>query len=245
MIPAALSDVRLNEVLSDEDMLKRMLEFIRPAQTAVVLDLGTGQAHTAMALAPHVQRVMAVDCNYGVIQAARENVRKHTLEAKIEVQKGFADSLEFGDAQFDLVTCRAAFHHFPNPMAVLSEVHRVLKRTGIFYLMDPIFSDHAKQIWTPLARVRELDLNSFYTYLDQMEMLRAGGFQVAKLRPFLFPRELDSWIASAAEAIQERLREVVLSLDERVKKELHFAKMDGKWRWYYNVYELLACKTET
>jgi SAM-dependent methyltransferase len=235
-----LTDVGLNEVLSDHDMLQRMVNFIEPKVTDVVLDLGTGKGNVAITLAPHVGRVIALDYDDDVVRATQENVDKNGLNGRIEIRKGAAGRLDFADGTFDLVTCRAAFHHFPNPMDVLSDIRRVLKVTGSFYLMDPIFSDHAKQTWTPIARVRESDLNAFYTYLDQMEMLRQAGFEVTKLRPFLFKRHLDEWIGNAPTVIQDRLREVVLSLDERVRREMHFQNENGKWVWHYNVYELIA-----
>ena len=47
-----------------------------------------------------------------------------------------ADALPLPDAHFSLVTCRFAFHHFPDPTAALAEAYRVLLPGGRFVIED-------------------------------------------------------------------------------------------------------------
>jgi SAM-dependent methyltransferase len=49
-----------------------------------------------------------------------------------------ADALGFADGSFDLVTCRIAPHHFPDPAAFVHEAARVLRARGVFALVDNI-----------------------------------------------------------------------------------------------------------
>jgi ubiquinone/menaquinone biosynthesis C-methylase UbiE len=43
--------------------------------------------------------------------------------------EGDVTRLPFDDSSFTLVTCRYAFHHFGDPLAVLKEMKRVCKRS--------------------------------------------------------------------------------------------------------------------
>lgn len=238
----ARTDKDLIKELADKEMLDSMVELIKPKSFYSVLDLGTGQGNAAIALAPHVNRVIAIDSDESVLNNCRENVKVSKHAKKIKIQKADVNKLHFSSKSFHLVTCRAAFHHFPNKSKVLKEIHRVLKDDGKFYLMDPVFSDYAKEIWTPIAKIRETDLDGFLTYLETVELLTATGFKVVKFVPFYFRRVFDEWIKNAPKNIQARLKEIVLSLDQRLLNELHFKRENGKWIYYYNVFELLAIK---
>ena len=46
-----------------------------------------------------------------------------------------AESLSFGDGEFDFVLCKESYHHFPRPMIALYEMIRVAG-TGVI-LMEP------------------------------------------------------------------------------------------------------------
>ncbi|MBS1790490.1 MAG: class I SAM-dependent methyltransferase [Acidobacteria bacterium] len=239
--PPVLTDQGLGEELKKIQML---VQFIEPKPSDLVLDLGTGKGNTAIELAPHVKKIVAVDYEEAVVEDCRKNIREAKLDETITVKKASVNNLDFPDQMFDIITCRAAFHHFPNPLGVLAEVRRILKDDGKFYLMDPIFSDYAKQIWTPIAKIRESDLHSFYTYFEQLDMLSSCGLHVIKFRPFLFKRVLSEWIGNAPEIIQGRLKNVVLNLNERILKELHFRQEEGEWVYFYNVFELIAIKDD-
>ena len=59
---------------------------------------------------------------------------------------GFADNMPFADKQFDLVICRGVLEHVPNQdrLQCLYEINRVLKDTGLLYLMiPPWYNPHA------------------------------------------------------------------------------------------------------
>src|SRR6266851_4501802 len=117
------------------DDLKRLIELgeWNPQQQA--LDIATGGGHTALAVAPHVARVVVTDLTPRMLEKARE-----FLLAQGVINAGFqaadAEHLPFADASFDRVTCRLAAHHFPNVAQSVKEVARVLKRGGLYLLID-------------------------------------------------------------------------------------------------------------
>ena len=52
-----------------------------------------------------------------------------------------AEEIPYPDASFDLVTCRIAPHHFPDPAAFVRESARVLRSGGRFVLVDSTVPD--------------------------------------------------------------------------------------------------------
>ncbi len=54
-----------------------------------------------------------------------------------------AGDLPFPDTSFNLVTCRLAAHHFPDPERFVREAARVLIPGGIFALVDNVSPDDA------------------------------------------------------------------------------------------------------
>ena len=117
-----------------------------------VLDIATGAGHTALAFAPLVKRVVASDITDEMLAEATKLATSRGL-ANIETAKAEAGSLPFADASFDLVTCRLAAHHFPDPAAFVAESLRVLRPGGTFALVDNVSPDASM---LPLATPAEL-----------------------------------------------------------------------------------------
>jgi ubiquinone/menaquinone biosynthesis C-methylase UbiE len=81
--------------------------------------------------------VVATDLTEGMAAKAAELAAARGL-TNFETKSADAESLPFDDASFDLVTCRLAFHHFPNARQALSEFARVLKPDGALGFTDNI-----------------------------------------------------------------------------------------------------------
>ena len=120
--------------------LPRMVELAAPEKHWVALDVATGAGHTAAAFAPHVARVIAADLTEEMLQEAAKLAASRGL-ANMETARADAGALPFARASFDLVTCRIAAHHFPDPAAFVAEAARVLKPGGTFALVDNVSPD--------------------------------------------------------------------------------------------------------
>ncbi len=120
--------------------LARMVELTHPQPDWHALDIATAAGHTAFAFAPHVQHVVASDLTPEMVElaAARALDLGH---ANVSTQLADAEDLPFENESFDLVTCRIAPHHFPDPAAFVGEVSRVLKAGGTFTMVDNVVPD--------------------------------------------------------------------------------------------------------
>ncbi|MDX2205534.1 MAG: methyltransferase domain-containing protein [Hyphomicrobiaceae bacterium] len=120
--------------------LARVVELVAPQKSWRALDIATGAGHTAAALAPHVAHVIASDITTEMLAEADKLAKERGLE-NLETAVADAEALPFADGAFELVTSRIAPHHFPHPERFVAEVARVLKRGGVFALIDNIAPD--------------------------------------------------------------------------------------------------------
>jgi len=124
--------------------LQALVEAAAPTPTDQVLDLGCGAGHTALAIAPRVAHVTAVDVTPDMLATAARLAEQRRV-SNVTFQRADATELPFGDAEFDLVTSRVAAHHFADPARAMAEVWRVLRPGGRIVLVDAISPEDAPQ----------------------------------------------------------------------------------------------------
>jgi len=107
--------------------------------TLRLLDLGTGPAVSAIALAeadPGL-RVTGVDYSQGMIARARPRVGVSPARDRIEVLQADARALPFEDGSFDVATGHSFLYLVPERERVLAEALRVLRPGGRLVLLEP------------------------------------------------------------------------------------------------------------
>ena len=102
--------------------------------TSTVIDVGAGTGTFALAVQPHVGRVIAVDASPAMVSLMRAR--------GIEAAEGGFLTYEHGDGQVDLVHSRNALHHLPDfwKAVALDRVARMLKPGGALILQDIVYS---------------------------------------------------------------------------------------------------------
>lgn len=104
--------------------------------------------------------------------------------------QGDAGRLPFRDAVFDFVFCIDAFEHFPEPVAVTSEFHRVLRPGGTVFLSAPNYANVAGVVkrclerkgayrpdtWAPFGRWQPQEFEQCLTPRLVRRVFRSGGF---------------------------------------------------------------------
>ena len=111
----------------------------------IVLDVACGAAHAAEKVAPHVRQVVGLDLTRALLELGADRLRDAGI-TNVLLQEGSAADLPFLDASFDLVACRAALHHVPDPGVVVAEMARVCRPGGRVVAVDMV---------APSAEVRE------------------------------------------------------------------------------------------
>jgi len=99
-----------------------------------VLDLacGTGNylAFQVQAFQDHNINWYGFDATEEMLQIARQKVKG------VEFSKGYAENLPYEAERFDFIINNYAFHHFENKSKALDEIKRVLRKEGIFKMLN-------------------------------------------------------------------------------------------------------------
>lgn len=120
--------------------LERLVELAAPRATDSALDVSTGGGHVALALAPHVARMVASDLTPRMLAAARAHISAQGA-TNVDYVIADAERLPFLDESFDLVTVRIAPHHYPDAARAVREMARALKSGGRLVIIDNIAPD--------------------------------------------------------------------------------------------------------
>jgi ubiquinone/menaquinone biosynthesis C-methylase UbiE len=119
-----------------------------------VLDLGIGTG-LSLPFYPHADEVVGVDPDPHMLKRARRRAERVAYPVRL-VQAG-AESLPFGDEEFDTAVIVWGLCTFPDPEAAVREVRRVLKPTGHLLFLEHVQSHSPRgariqSLLTPLSR---------------------------------------------------------------------------------------------
>lgn len=104
------------------------------------LDVGAGAGHWRAVLVPLLApsaTVVGVERDRRWIDRARERAVELGLAERCSYTQGVAESLEFEDETFELVTCQTLLTHVADVPAVLNEMCRVLHPGGLLLVAEP------------------------------------------------------------------------------------------------------------
>lgn len=130
-----------SETLRTDNELDVLVEWADPAPGTRALDIATYGPDVALALAACGADVTLVDGDPDTLSATCDLLDAQGHSAA-QVVADVAHEMPFGAAEFDLVTCRVAAHHFVDHAAFFAEVERVLTPGGRFAFQDHTLPEH-------------------------------------------------------------------------------------------------------
>jgi SAM-dependent methyltransferase len=129
--------------------------------TAQLLDIGCGTGW----LAQHFSSYTGVDGSPDAVARARA-LGRNVIERDVD------EPLPFDDGAFDGVVMKDLLEHVANPVAVVAEVHRVLRPGGLLFASSP---DAQRWVWDDYTHRRPFTRKSFrLLFADQ-------GFEVERV----------------------------------------------------------------
>jgi ubiquinone/menaquinone biosynthesis C-methylase UbiE len=223
---------------TDERALNALVGLTGAAATDRVLDVACGPGFLTMAFARVAERVDGLDATDVFLAHARAEAQSRGL-ANVAFRSGDAENLPFDDARFDVVSCRAAFHHFERPDRVLAEMQRVAKVGGRLLVADMLSDEDAAKAAYHNATERLCD-PSHVRALPPSEfgrMFESAGLEIVQQSTFAMDNDFDEWLEhggpgpDAARQIVERMEASIA--DDR--SGLRVRREDGKLRFTYAV----------
>jgi demethylmenaquinone methyltransferase/2-methoxy-6-polyprenyl-1,4-benzoquinol methylase len=120
-----------------------------PPDARRVLDVASGTAAVAMelALTEPGRSVLGVDQSQEMLAAGRARVEQRGLSDRIELREGRAETLPFGDAEFDALTFTYLLRYVDDVPATLRELARVVRPGGTIAMLE---FGLPRGVWRPL-----------------------------------------------------------------------------------------------
>jgi ubiquinone/menaquinone biosynthesis C-methylase UbiE len=175
--------------------LPRLVELLNPQPKWHMLDIATGAGHTALTLAPFVAHVMASDLTPQMLAKTAELAAARGLD-NIETRLADAQNLPFEADGFDLVTCRIAPHHFPEPERFVREAARVLRPGGTFALVDNIVPENSEADThvNAIEKRRDPSHQRCLKVSEWLNLARQDGLHIRHHEVLRKPIAFDTWI---------------------------------------------------
>ena len=131
----------LNHLLSlniDKVWRRKTAKCVAKHHPQTILDLATGTADLAIALAKHNPQahIIGIDISEKMLEIGKAKTAKQGLENQIELHWGDAANLPFEDSSFDAVTVAFGVRNFEHLDQGLSEISRVLKPDGQVFILE-------------------------------------------------------------------------------------------------------------
>ena len=97
------------------------------------------------------------------------------------------DKLKFENEKFDFVLMNSVIEHLHNPINILNEIKRVLKKNGILILITPNFRYAYKNFYDDPTHVQP------YTCISIERILKITDYIKINIHPFLINKPLFYW----------------------------------------------------
>ena len=141
-----------------------------------VLDIGCGGGMAIKEITKIATNgfVAGVDYSETMVQQALKHNAAAVCATRVEIKNGSISNLPFKDGSFDKAYAIESFNFWPDPVAGLKEVYRILKPRGLIAIATGWSKEIPNQRkYTAMARKMRFSL---YSGAEMVDMLTAAGF---------------------------------------------------------------------
>ncbi|MCG8362911.1 MAG: class I SAM-dependent methyltransferase [Pseudanabaenales cyanobacterium] len=168
--------------IADEAAYQKKLqvtrEYFQPDME--VLEFGCGTGSTAIAHAPYVKHIQAIDISSKMIEIAQGKADAKNVK-NVTFKRAAIDEFSLANQTLDAVLGLSILHLLDNKEAVIAKVHQMLKPGGVFVTSTACLGDTMKwfKIIAPIGRFFGLiPLVKVFTTKELEDSLTNAGFEI-------------------------------------------------------------------
>jgi ubiquinone/menaquinone biosynthesis C-methylase UbiE len=168
--------------VADEAAYQRKLQvtrqYFRP--DTEVLEFGCGTGSTAIAHAPYVKHIQAIDISSKMIEIAQRKAAAETIE-NVTFEQSTIDEFSVADQTLDAVLGLSILHLLENEEEVIAKVYKMLKPGGVFVTSTACLGDTMKffKLIAPIGKFFGLmPLVKVFTTKELEHTLTDAGFAI-------------------------------------------------------------------
>jgi ubiquinone/menaquinone biosynthesis C-methylase UbiE len=189
-----------------EQFREALRDFLALTGDERVVDSGAGTGALALALAPLVREVVALDLVPELVELGRQAAAEAGID-NVDFVEGDATSMPFERGSFDLAACHRTLHHIARPELAVSELARVTRLGGRVLIIDQIAPADpltAREL-DQFEHARDPSHTRLLPDIDVRALLEANGLVLRASRVVQEPRDLDRYLdlAGCAGAARE------------------------------------------
>lgn len=236
----ALAGYATSDIHAKGESLGLLYRLVNPKADWHMLDVATGAGHTAFKFAPYVAQVIASDLTPEMLNKTAELAIERGLD-NVETKIADAETLPFEANSFDLITCRLAFHHFPNPQQAMIEFERVLKPGGVLGFTDNIVVPHkqAAAYYNAYEKLRDPSHHWVYPLPRLEAMFQKAGFKINQTQKLSKELEFHQW--ADRQNVSDENKKKLLTMMRQIPAELQplFAPRWTEETMYFSLWEIV------
>jgi ubiquinone/menaquinone biosynthesis C-methylase UbiE len=153
----------------------------------LVLEIGSGPDYLGLEWLKKTERssLVGLEISPNMVKVAQKNAGEYGFESRVNYVIGDAHKLPFKDNEFDGVFSCESLHEWAEPGLVFSEIYRVLKTGGKYFVGDLRRDMHSIIIFfmKMLIRSREMkeglisSVNAAYTVEEMKSIMKNSGIK--------------------------------------------------------------------
>ena len=154
-------------------------EYLHPDME--VLEFGCGTGSTAIAHAPYVKHILAIDISAKMIEIAQSKAAEKNIR-NVTFKKAAIDEFSGSYQPFDALLGLSIFHLLENKEEVIAEVHKMLKPGGIFVSSTACIGDTIMRFLRVVVPIGQffglMSLVKVFTAKELEHSLTDAGFEI-------------------------------------------------------------------
>ena len=164
-----------------------------------LIDIGIGTGNASLPFLKAGGRVAGIELTPEMARRGVENLEAEGFGGRFVFANAAAENSPLADGAADAAICRNVFHHLEQPLIVLKEMARAVRR-GSHVIIDDFYEPDSDEARAPLHKIECLRVSSHVCTLsegDLSAMFEEAGLETVHITPTFKRRTLGSWMERA------------------------------------------------